>query len=68
LAPEIYYAWYMQAHFQTRGGNAIYFVPDDGQHVVALAVTAAVDIALIAYLAAFLPAWLPRRAPTRAES
>jgi hypothetical protein len=58
FVPEVYYAWYMQAHFHTRGGEAIYYVPDDGLHEVALGITAAVDIALGAYLAWFLPTWL----------
>jgi hypothetical protein len=56
--PEIYYAWYMQAHFNTRGGEAIYYVPDNGLHEVALGITASVDIALCAYLAWFVPTWL----------
>lgn len=56
--PEIYYAWYMQAHFNTRGGEAIYYVPDNGLHDLALGITASVDIALVAYLGWFVPTWL----------
>ena len=56
--PEIYYAWYMQAHFTTRGASPVYFVPDDAAHSQVLAVTAVVDAAALAYLCLFLFAWL----------
>jgi len=56
--PEIYYAWYMQAHFTTRGMNPVYFVPDDAAHQQVLAVTTVVDAAALAYLCLFLFAWL----------
>jgi hypothetical protein len=56
--PEIYYAWYMQANFTTRGTSAVYFVPDDAAHSQVLAVTTAVDAVALAYLCLFLFAWL----------
>jgi hypothetical protein len=56
--PEIYYAWYMQAHFTTRGTSPVYFVPDDAAHQQVLAVTTVVDAAALAYLCLFLFAWL----------
>jgi hypothetical protein len=56
--PEIYYAWYMQAHFTTRGENPVYFVPDDAAHQQVLAVTTVVDAVALAYLCLFLFAWL----------
>jgi hypothetical protein len=56
--PEIYYAWYMQAHFTTRGASPVYFVPDDAAHQQVLAVTTAVDAVALAYLCAFLFTWL----------
>jgi hypothetical protein len=56
--PEIYYAWYMQAHFTTRGASPVYFVPDDAAHQQVLAVTTAVDAFALAYLCCFLVAWL----------
>jgi hypothetical protein len=39
FAPEIYFAWYMQAHFVTVGDQAIYFVPDDPAYADVLLVT-----------------------------
>jgi hypothetical protein len=56
--PEIYYAWYMQAHFTTRGASPVYFVPDDAAHQQVLAVTTVVDAVALAYLCLFLFAWL----------
>jgi hypothetical protein len=56
--PEIYYAWYMQSHFTTRGTNPVYFVPDDAAHQQVLAVTTVVDAVALAYLCLFLFAWL----------
>jgi hypothetical protein len=56
--PEMFYAVYMQTHFATRGDQAIYFVPDDGSHALALGVTAAVDAIAVVYLVFFLSRWL----------
>ncbi|MGM9480971.1 hypothetical protein ACS5PN_07250 [Roseateles sp. NT4] len=56
--PEIYFAWYMQAHFQTQGEKPLYFVPDDEAHAHVLALTTAADAAALLYLPAFLYAWL----------
>lgn len=56
--PEMYFAWYMQAHFQTKGENPLYFVPDDAAHAHVLALTTAADAAAVLYLPAFLYAWL----------
>lgn len=55
--PEIYFAWYMQIHFNTQGGQAIYFVPDISEHRRVLFITAGVDIALTIYLPIFLRNW-----------
>jgi len=56
--PEIYFAWYMQAHFATTGEGAIYFVPDDPRYSDVLTVTTAVVVFLSAYLPVFLYRWL----------
>ncbi len=56
--PEIYYAWYMRANFHTQGSQAIYFVPDNGQHALVLGITTTVNVLLIAYLFWFVPHWL----------
>jgi len=58
FVPEIYFAWYMQAHFQTQGEKPLYFVPDDAAHAQVLALTTAADAAALIYLPAFLYAWL----------
>lgn len=58
FAPEIYFAWYMVTYFNTRGDDAIYFVPDDPVHATVLNVTAAVVICLTLYLPFFLHRWL----------
>ncbi|HSE01159.1 MAG TPA: hypothetical protein VLB72_10545 [Burkholderiales bacterium] len=58
FSPEIYFAWYMQAHFTTTGESAIYFVPDDPRYSDVLTVTAAVVVFLSAYLPLFLYRWL----------
>jgi hypothetical protein len=58
FAPEMYFAWYMQAHFDTRGAAAVYFVPDDASHARALLVTGVAVVCLAAYLAMFLRRWL----------
>ena len=56
--PEIYFAWYMQAHFTTTGNSAVYFVPDDPRYSDVLTVTTAVVVFLSAYLPLFLYRWL----------
>jgi hypothetical protein len=56
--PEMYFAWYMQAHFATAGKSAIYFVPDDPRYSDVLTVTTAVVVFLSAYLPVFLFRWL----------
>ena len=56
--PEIYFAWYMQAHFTTTGDGAIYFVPDDPRYRDVLRVTTAVVVFLTAYMPVFLFRWL----------
>jgi hypothetical protein len=58
FVPEIYFAWYMQAHFVTRGDQAIYFVPDDPAYADVLFVTKTVVICLGIYLAFFFRRWL----------
>lgn len=58
FGPEIYFAWYMLAHFNTKGDNAIYFVPDDPAYKAVLRVTAATVAFLAAYLPLFLYYWL----------
>ena len=58
FGPEIYFAWYMQAHFNTKGADAIYFVPNDPAYSEVLNVTAAVVVFLTAYLPVFLMRWL----------
>ena len=65
--PEIYFAWYMQAHFTTSGEGAIYFVPDDPRYRDVLRVTIAVVVFLSAYLPVFLFRWL-HGTPDRAGS
>jgi hypothetical protein len=64
--PEIWFAWYMHANFNTQGGQAIYFVPDTELHRQVLRVTSWVVLALIAYLPLFLGYWL--HAPARRHS
>lgn len=56
--PEMYFAWYMQANFTTRGEHAIYFVPDDPRYGEVLRVTAAVVVSLSLYFPLFLLRWL----------
>lgn len=58
FVPEIYFAHYMAAHFNTAGEAAIYFVPDDPRHRQVLLVTAAVVSFLTAYLPVFIWGWL----------
>jgi hypothetical protein len=56
--PEIYFAWYMQAHFTTSGEHAVYFVPDDPRYDEVLRVTTAVVVSLSLYFPFFLFRWL----------
>lgn len=65
--PEMYFAWYMQAHFTTMGDDAVYFVPDDPRYRDVLRVTTAVVLFLSAYLPVFLFRWL-HGTPDRAGS
>lgn len=62
FVPECGYAWYMQSGFETRGADAVYFVPDDGAHALVLHVTATVDAIALAWLVAFLYLWLHAQA------
>lgn len=55
--PEIYFAWYMRSNFNTKGGDAIYFVPDEVKHRRVLRITASVDMMLLLYLPFFLYHW-----------
>lgn len=55
--PEIYFAWTMQANFNTQGESAVYFVPDDPRYLVVLRVTSVTVALLFAYLAVFLKRW-----------
>jgi len=58
FAPEVYFAWYMQANFNTQGESAIYFVPDDVRYADVLRVTTGVVLFLTAYFPFFLFHWL----------
>lgn len=58
FVPEIYFAWYMQAHFITQGESAVYFVPDDPAYAEVLRVTIAVVVLLSVYFPIFLHGWL----------
>jgi hypothetical protein len=58
FVPEIYFAHYMLAHFNTAGEGAIYFVPDDPRHGEVLRVTWGVVSFLTVYLPVFLWGWL----------
>lgn len=62
FVPEIYFAWYMQAHFRTAGENPLYFVPNEAAHAWVLGVTMAADAAALLYLPGFLYAWLNGKA------
>ena len=55
---EIYFAWFMWMHFDTKGGAAIYYVPDDPKFAVVLLATGVVDVCAVLYLIVFLPRWL----------
>jgi len=65
FVPEIYFAWYMQAHFNTQGDAAIYFVPDDPAYAVVLRVTTAAVVLLSVYFPVFLFQWLIRPSSIR---
>lgn len=56
--PEIYFAWYMQKYFNTGGDAAVYFVPDEPAHALALNITSAAVVCFTAYIFAFLIRWL----------
>ncbi|MEN3296956.1 MAG: hypothetical protein V7642_6209 [Burkholderiales bacterium] len=56
--PEMYFAWYMHTHFNTKGAQAVYFVPDALEHHRVLLLTGTVDIILTIYLPIFLVRWL----------
>jgi len=56
--PEMYFAWYMQAHFTTSGEQAVYFVPDDPRYNEVLRVTTTVVVSLSLYFPFFLFRWL----------
>jgi hypothetical protein len=56
--PEIHFAKYMHQYFHTKGGDAIYFVPDEPKHKQILRITAGVDLFLTVYIPLFLFSWL----------
>jgi len=58
FAPEMYFAWYMQAHFVTKGEAAVYFVPDEPAHAQVLRATAVAVVCLAIYLPVFLRRWM----------
>lgn len=58
FVPEIYFAGYMLAHFDTKGEVAIYFVPGHPDHAIVLWITTATVVCLAAYLAVFLHRWI----------
>jgi len=58
FAPEIYFAWYMQAHFNTKGGQAVYFVPNDPAHAFTLNVTTTAVVCFSVCIGFFLQRWL----------
>jgi hypothetical protein len=57
--PEMYFAWYMQAHFVTKGAAAVYFVPDEPAYADVLNATSVAVVCLIIYLPVFLWRWIP---------
>jgi hypothetical protein len=57
FVPEIYFAWYMQAYFHTQGGDAIYFVPDDPMHALALNITTGAVVCFGTWIGFFLARW-----------
>lgn len=58
FVPEMCFAGYMWTHFETRGENGIFFVPDEPQYSTVLYASAAAAGAFAAYVAAFSRAWL----------
>ncbi len=58
FVPEIYFAWYMRRTFHTKGGGAIYFVPDEERHRRVLGITTCVNVCLTVYLPIFIFLWL----------
>jgi hypothetical protein len=64
FVPEMYFAWYMQAHFTTSGEHAIYFVPDDPRYSEVLRVTTVVVVSLSLYFPFFLFRWLHAKSPS----
>jgi hypothetical protein len=58
FVPEIYFAWYMQRYFNTRGDTAVYFVPDNPAHTFALNVTSTAVVCFTTYIFIFLFRWL----------
>jgi len=58
FVPEMYFAWYMQAHFVTRGEAAIYFVPDQAAYADVLRATTVAVVCLAMYLPLFLGRWI----------
>lgn len=59
FAPEMYFAWYMQAHFVTQGEAAVYFVPDEAAYADVLRATTVAVVCLAMYLPLFLGRWIP---------
>jgi hypothetical protein len=58
FVPEMYFAWYMQAHFITQGEAAVYFVPDDAVYADVLRATTIAVVCLAIYLPLFLGRWI----------
>jgi hypothetical protein len=58
FAPEMYFAWYMQAHFTTQGETAVYFVPDEAAYADVLRATTVAVVCLAMYLPLFLRRWI----------
>jgi len=58
LLCEICFARYLASHYETWGGQATYFVPDEEQHRVVLAVTTAINTLLSVHLWFFLRCWI----------
>jgi hypothetical protein len=57
FVPEIYFAWYMQHHFNTQGSAAVYFVPDEPAHAFALNLTWVAVVCFTPYIFLFLFRW-----------
>ena len=64
FVPEMYFAWYMQAHFTTSGEHAIYFVPDDPRYSEVLRATTVVVVSLSFYFPFFFFRWLHAKTPS----